>query len=215
MRQMASAVWGVLVADVVNSSAVPRLRSVLEAGLRTANREHRERLKLPYSVTAGDEFQAVALRLTELPGLIFDLRRRLRPLRLRMGVGIGEVEGRLRPPVNQLAGEAFRFAREAIDEVKNRTAHKYEVLTAFRSRNESFDGVANLVYGLHDTLLTQVSAKQWRTIDAYLAQKRVEGAARALRVSVSTASRNLKRGYFWQISETLESMRRILKSGFR
>jgi len=31
----------------------------------------------------------------------------MRPLRLRIGIGIGVISGRLRPPVNQLTGQAF------------------------------------------------------------------------------------------------------------
>jgi hypothetical protein len=214
MRQSGQKVWGVLVADVIGSSSMPGLRGLLGPRLRAAGQAHREWLKLSYSVTAGDEFQAVARTASLIPNLIFDLRRRLRPLELRIGIGIGEVEGPLRPPVNQLGGEAFQRARKAIEDVKGRNARKYQTLTAFRSGKEPFDRVANLVYGLHDTLLAGTTAQQWKTIDAYLATHRVDRAARSLRVGASTASRNLRRGHFWQMAETIDIMSRMLGDSF-
>jgi len=93
--------------------------------------------------------------------------------------------------------------------------HRYPALTAFRSTRKSFDRIANLVYGLHDTLLADVTEPQWRTIDAYLAQQSVDRAARKLHVDISTASRNLKRAKYWQLAEVAESMRAILQDEWR
>jgi SatD family (SatD) len=207
---------GVVVADVVGSSRARDLRSVLGAKLRIATIAHLEekQIRLPYAVTAGDEFQTVVGELHNIPGLLFDLRRRMRPLLLRIGVGIGMIRGRLRPPVNQLSGQAFEFARMAIEEAKAGRGHSGRN-TWFHSENGEFDLVANLVYGLHDTLMGDPSEKQWETIDAYLAKRRVDLAAKALKINASTASRNLRRSHFWQSLETIESMKKIIESSFR
>lgn len=211
MRQARLNAWAVLVADVVGSTSRADLRQILGAKLRRAARMHRLLLKLPYSVTAGDEFQAVALSPSVVPELIFELRRRLQPLPLRIGVGIGGLQGALVPPVNKLTGEAFVLARRAIDELKGRTSHRFPALTAFRSGNASFDRIANLVYQLHDTLLQQVSGRQWTTIDVYLScQRHALRTARELGVGTSTVSRNLRRGHFWQMAETIESMKEVM-----
>ena len=99
-------------------------------------------------------------------------------------------------------------------ETKRGHAQKFEVRTAFRSANAEFDRVANLVYSLHDTLIRNPTEKQWQAIDAYIAKKRVDLAARALRISVSTASRSLKRGHFWQMEETIETMKKVIETTF-
>jgi len=214
MMQTGTKTWGVLIADVIGSSSTPNLRSLLSEKLRIASLAHQELLRLPYAVTAGDEFQTITAQLNGLPWLMFDLRRRLRPLQVRIGIGIGPVPKPLRPPVNELGGVAFQWARQAIVETKGGHAHKFEVRTAFRSANSDFDRVANLVYGLHDTLIRDLTEKQWQAIDAYIAKKRVDLAARALRISVSTASRSLKRGHFWQIEETIETMKKFIETAF-
>jgi SatD family (SatD) len=203
----------VLIADVMESRREARLRSLLSDRLASVTKVHlrEKRIRLAYAITAGDEFQAIPRRIADVPSLIFDLRRRLRPLSLRIGIGIGEIPEPIRGPVNRMGGEAFVFAREAIDSVKDGSLHPYRALTAFRSARKSFDRLANLVYGLHDTLLLDITDSQWRTIDAYFRERGVERAARSLKLDKSTASRSLKRGSYWQLEEVATKMTEILK----
>jgi len=207
--------WGVVVADVVGSTRTQDVRTLLAPKLRIATTAHvqEKRIQLPYAVTAGDEFQTVVRGLDQIPELLFDLRRRMRPLRLRIGVGIGVISGRLKPPVNELTGQAFEFARAAIDRAKQARAHS-DRSTSFQSTNQQFDLVAHLIYSLHDALVGNPSEKQWETIDAFLAKKRVDRAARALRLNASTASRNLSRSHFWESLETIEIMKKVINSSF-
>jgi SatD family (SatD) len=213
---MVEKLWGVIVSDVVSSGRTPHLRSVLGDKLRRVAAAHlrEKRIRLPYAVTAGDEFQTVASDLGQIPGLIFDLRRRMRPLQLRIGIGVGRISGHLRPPVNQLGGQAFEFARTAIGETKEGRLHSGKI-TRFRSENEEFDLLANLIYNLHDALVGHLSEKQWRTVDAYLAKGRVDLAARSLGINASTASRNLSRSHLWQTLEMMDSMKKIIGLHFQ
>ena len=214
MHTTAKAPWGVIVADVAGSGRTRDVRSLLAARLRASTATHLKegRIRLPYAVTAGDEFQTVASRLEQIPGLLFDLRRRLRPLELHIGVGIGAIPGRLRPPVNQLSGPAFEYARVAIEEAKQGRAEGKA--TCFHSENEQFNLLANLIYRLHDALVGRVSRQQWRTVDAYLEKGRVDLAGRALKIDASTASRNLSRSHLWESFETIDGMRKLVAASF-
>ena len=113
-----------------------------------------------------------------------------------MGIGFGTVPGRIQPPVNRLGGEAFLFARRALERIKGSAGSKFDVLTAFQSRDKVFDSTANLIYALHDTLVLRITEKQWETIEVFRARRRLEDAAKTLGLDNSTVSRNLKRGYF-------------------
>ena len=212
---MSEKLCGVIVADVVGSSRIRNLRSMLGKRLRlvTSAHFHEKRIRLPYAITAGDEFQTVAADLRQIPELLFDLRRRMRPLQLRIGIGIGRIPGPLRSPVNQLGGPAFELARLAISEAKAGRPHSGKV-TRLYSENKDFDLIANLIYNLHDALVGRLSEKQWRTVDAYLAKGRVDLAARALRINASTASRNLSRSHLWQTLEMMDAMKKIIASSF-
>jgi SatD family protein len=201
---MADEIYAVLIADVMASSACKNMRAQLSKKLAAASEKHLKQklIRFPYTVTAGDEFQTITAKLGSVPALLLDLRAALQPLPLRIGVGIGEVADRLQPPVNRLTGPAFQFARSGIENVKASGLFKFDVLTAFASRNEHFDQTINLLYGLHDTLVSRITAKQWEAIRQFLSQPGLEPTAKRLKLDISTISRNLKRGYYWQLSET-------------
>jgi SatD family (SatD) len=201
---MADKIYAILIADVMASSVRKNMRAQLEKKLAAASEKHLKQnlIRFPYTVTAGDEFQTIAVQLSSVPALLLNLRAKLQPLPLRIGVGIGEVADRLQPPVNRLTGPAFQFARWGIDNVKASSLFKFDVLTAFASDNEHFDQTINLLYGLHDTLVSQITTKQWEAIREFLTQPALEQTAKRLKLDISTVSRNLKRGYYWQLSET-------------
>jgi hypothetical protein len=203
---MPSTVYAVLIADVMESRAQADLRSLLGKKLAAISGRHlhRKLIQLPYSVTAGDEFQTVTRDLPSIPAVIQDLRVALRPLSLRIGVGFGSVAGSIRPPVNRLGGEAFQAARKAIESIKTGKLFKFEVLTAFVSRFEDFNKTINLIYGLHDTLVLKITERQWETIREFHDTPTLEQTAKRLKLDDSTVSRNLKRGYYWQLKQTVK-----------
>jgi hypothetical protein len=205
--------YAVLIADVVRSRTRIDLRAVLGKKLEAASRAHLrgKYIRLPYAVTAGDEFQTIVSSYARLPELIFDLREMLRPLRLRMGIGIGRVPGKLRGPVNRLGGEAFQFARVALETVKQGEGNKFKLWTGFKTNDAVFDSTANLIYALQDTLLIKVTEKQWETITVFRKKRRMRAAAKAMRLDISTVSRNLKRGYFWQVEEAMKGMKVLVE----
>jgi hypothetical protein len=205
--------YAVLIVDVVGSRTRRNLRALLGERLEKASRAQLrgKLIRLPYAITAGDEFQTIAWSCARLPELILDLRARMWPLRLRMGIGIGRVQERLQRPVNRLGGEAFELARTALGGMKIGTGNKFNVLTRFASKDAVFDSTANLIYALQDTLLQRITEKQWETIAVFRKKRLLRAAARELRLDASTVSRNLKRGYFWQVEQTIEGMRILIE----
>lgn len=213
---MPSEVYAVVIADVLASSLCKNVRALLGKNLAAASEKHlhQKLIRLPYAVTAGDEFQTITAELPSLPALLLDLRAALQPLALRVGIGIGEIADRIQPPVNRLTGEAFHFARRALENVKSGGLFKFEVLTAFASHNEAFNQTINLLYGLHDTLMLQTTAKQWQAIRPFLNQLALEPTAKRLKLDVSTVSRNLKRGHYWQLAETVKVAGAFIERAF-
>jgi hypothetical protein len=213
---MSSTIYGVLIADVLESRARTDIRGLLGRNLAAISQRHlrAKLIQLPYSVTAGDEFQTVTRDLPSIPAVILDLRRALRPLSLRIGVGFGRISDRIQPPVNRLGGEAFQRARGAIENIKTGSLFKFDVLTAFASRNAGFNSTINLIYGLHDTLVLKITEKQWETIEEFLDTPTLEQTAKRLRLDASTVSRNLKRGYYWQLSETAKGAGSLIERTF-
>src|SRR5262245_14841522 len=146
-------IHAVLIADVVGSRTRENLRHAFVQTLAQASEKHlREKLiLLPYTVTAGDEFETIATRPAAVPRILLELRVMFQPLSLRIGIGIGRIAEPIRPPVNQLSGEAFQFARSALDRVKSGGSFKFETLTSFVSSDAAFNDVVNFIYGINDT----------------------------------------------------------------
>jgi hypothetical protein len=213
---MPTKTYAVLIADVVESSSRAGLRSLLGKKLAaaTARHVHEKRIALPYSVTAGDEFQTLTANLSSLPDLLLDLRTMFRPLSLRIGIGLGTISGRVAPPVNRLSGDAFRRARAAIESIKSGSRFKFPVLTAFESQDETFDATINLIYALQDTLVLKIKKKQWETMETFRRRETLRRTARQLELDISTVSRNLKRGTYWQLTETAKVVGNLLEQKF-
>src|SRR5260370_2576391 len=114
---MRSTIYAVLIADVMESRVRADLRNLLGKKLAAISRRHlrRKLIQLPYSVTAGDEFQTVTRDLPSIPAVIRDLHAALSPLSLRIGVGFGSVSGRIHAPVNRLRCDSFHSARKDIE----------------------------------------------------------------------------------------------------
>jgi hypothetical protein len=214
----------VIIADFVGSREIASFSSERDARLKTVSRLHSESglVLSPYTVTAWDEFQVILSRPGFIPRVIFDLRRLFAPYELWIAVGIGAATGTNRLPINKYAGgEAFERARAAADRLKS-PSPKYRVLTSVETGNPNFDTIANTIYRLQDSLLEGETETQWATINQQ-EKTRMKGKARNMeqtaqrlerKVSVSTVSRSLRRGHYWEMVDTVDAMERIVNMYF-
>jgi hypothetical protein len=204
--------YAVVTADVVDSGKITFFPSARDRKTLAASVLHTEQELIfsPYTLTAWDQFQAVLSRPGHAPRVLLDLRRIFYPLELRIAVGIGGASGVYGNPVNiHEDGEAFERARRAQDWLKNGSS-KFRVLTRFETGNRILDSMANTIYGLQDALLEGTTARQWATIGLQFETGSQEQTARELNVAVSTVSRNLRRGHYWELIETARAMESIL-----
>ncbi|HLU07919.1 MAG TPA: SatD family protein [Woeseiaceae bacterium] len=196
----------VLLVDVADSSSKPDFRNGRDRRIARLTEEHRERgwIAADYTVTAWDEFQSVSWERPHLPQIFLDIRQVFAPWEVYIAVGCGQVSGwESSRPINEaLSGEGFERARAAMDALKSSKGDKYRRLSQFVTGDSERDALLNLIYGLHDSLVQQVTERQWETIRATLELKNQEDVAEKLGVQPSTVTRNLKRGHYWQMRET-------------
>jgi len=214
--RLANKFYSVITADVVGSRNILFFRQKRDRKLARLSRLHlaHQLILSPYAVTAWDEFQVILSKPEFAPRVILDLRRLFYPFELWIAVGMGSASGVHRKPVNVHAGgQAFERARAAAERLKS-ASPKYRALTAFNSGNEIFDTIANTVYHLQDALLEKTTEKQWAAINMQMQTGRQDVTARKLKLNISTVSRNLKRGYYWHLVETVAAMENIVKAYF-
>jgi hypothetical protein len=204
----------VLLVDVAGSSSITDFRQGRDERIGRLSKLHRGQqwIAADYTVTAWDEFQSVAWQLEHLPRIFLDIRQVFAPWEVYVAVGCGLVSGwQTGRPINEaLGGEGFERARAAMDALKSARGDKYRRLSQFLTGNEDRDSLLNLIYGLHDTLLQQVTERQWETIGATLLLGNQEEVAARLGVGPSTVTRNLKRGHYWQMRETATTVSVLL-----
>src|SRR5690606_12649743 len=165
----------VLLVDVADSSSKPDFRDGRDRRLERLTGEHRERgwIAADYTVTAWHEFQSVSWERRYLPRILLDIRQVFAPWEVYIAVGCGQVSGwESSRPINEaLGGEGFERARAAMDALKSSTGEKYRRLSQFVTGDSERDALLNLIYGLHDSLVQQVTERQWETIGAALTLK--------------------------------------------
>jgi hypothetical protein len=207
--------YAVITADVVRSRSFAGFRSKRDAKLVPLSKSHVSEglIVSAYAVTVWDEFQGILAAPHLFPRVIFDLRRTFYPMELRIAIGLGKVSEPKKSPVNQFAGgEAFERARVAMDRLKSSKIPKYRVLTAVESEDRVLNLATNTIYHLQDTLVSDVSAKQWEAINWVIRTGSQELAAKKLGVNVSTVSRTLRRAHYWQIEETCRATEEFLQA---
>jgi len=111
----------VLIADIVASRKIKdrsAAQKALTAVIRQRNRKN-PHLVSPYTITLGDEFQAVFNQADDLFIDVMSLILALYPEQIRFSIGVGTID----TPINRqqaigMDGPAFYLARQGIDQLK-------------------------------------------------------------------------------------------------
>ena len=160
----------VLTCDVVGSRDVPdrqALQDALRRLLADLNDTFAGIIRVPFSISVGDEFQGVAAPDGRLVRLIDTMQRTLHPVRVRVGVGIGAVSTDFASRSQEMDGPAFLFAREALDLAKAQTPQAW---LCFRTADEAFDLAANGI-----ALLLGLVKERWKPLHWSRAALRDQG----------------------------------------
>ncbi|WP_058554943.1 SatD family protein [Thiohalocapsa sp. ML1] len=128
----------VVIADVIASRGLPdraEVQRALQASLAARNAEHRPQALLsPYTLTLGDEFQAVPARAQGVFRDLLQIAADLQPVQLRFALGLGDIAtGIDHERAIGMDGSAFHLARAGVEGLKHSDG---------RCRVEGLDGVA-------------------------------------------------------------------------
>lgn len=135
-----------LIADVIDSKMVQErfnLQKQLEKALRKMNELFKDYLASCFTLTLGDEFQALLKVDAPVFQIIDTLRSELTPTQLRFGIGLGEIVTAIDPLQSIGAdGPAYWNARAAINLVHQKNDYGNTQIY-FSSGNDSKDLLVN------------------------------------------------------------------------
>ncbi len=111
----------VVIADIINSKKIVErgeLQKTLEKTLKEVN-EKKEGIVSPYTITLGDEFQAVYDKPDNIFSHIWHILEKVFPHKIRFSIGIGKITTNInRKNALGMDGEAFYLARNGIERLK-------------------------------------------------------------------------------------------------
>lgn len=202
-------IFAVITADVIDSKLYPEAIRTLRAKV--------QQLILPglhvsFTVSRGDELQGVVNDFNQIPLILRHLRFRCRPLKLRVGIGIGTVEPWETSVTSwDMDGSAFRLARDAEESIKNVKAPK----TIISSNNSSVDHIVNTIYNLTDLIVSQWTEEQWQAIFAYESCGTFEKAGEVLKISLQNVHKRCQAAHWSEVQSTENSLGKIFAQHFQ
>lgn len=164
------------------------------------------------SISRGDEIQVFCSDIINIIEVIRQLRYYFRPLKIRIGVGIGGIHTEKSDNSWNMNGEAFFKAREALDKVKIQNKKR---MTYICSPNEQFNIIGNSIYMLMDTIINEWSDSKWQSINAYEVYENYEKAGNAIGKSRQAISNNCKTAHFEKIKQAEDDLKRIIQLYFK
>jgi len=193
-----------LIGDLVRSREVRDRRDLqgrLERALGQLNRR-RKGLLSPYTITLGDEFQAVYHRADTCFQDFWAIRYSIYPVRVRFSVGLGNLTTRINPrSAIGMDGPAFHLAREGIEALKR-------VGGDFRAGEPETAGHGWINPALD--LLSHAS-HNWKrnrllVLDRLLAGQQAKAIARATGLSQAAVYKNIQAGALSTVARLCEEI---------
>ncbi len=194
-----------VIADVINSRKTVAAFDISEQ-LSKANDDLKNELLVPFKCFRGDEIEAVLDINKNFMKSVRTLQYRLRPLKIRVGLGIGRLNtggGDLPDDPFLLNGEAFFAARSAVDLIKDTYKEQESVVLRAEGDQESarFEPL-DILFRLYGNVTGRWNAAQWDAAMNYEQLGSMKAAAVQLKKSYQSIQRSLERADWPLISDT-------------
>lgn len=208
---MASRLATALVGDIAGSRELAsedraRLQGRLDAVLKRLNHVAHGGLLSRFTLTLGDEFQALLCRPAILPEVLWRLRADLQDVEWWVGVGHGALDTELRPTAVGMDGPVFHRARGAVEEAKS-SGRRGGVFLGFDGDEAVLDGLARAA----EALRAELTASQIQAVELVRGGTRSQTeAARQLGVSRQAVSKRLKAARWDALQEVERALASLL-----
>ena len=194
----------VFTADIVGSRRTkdqPWQQQELNRRLQTFAQEYAEAFLCLPSLSRGDEIQGVLAEPTDFAKMIRRLRYAIRPLIIRVGLGVGTITTDFNPKDSwQMDGPAFHRARQALEEVKNL---KWAV-TRWVSDRQNIDGKLNILLKTVGVIQSRWTSSQWEAVSLYEKMGTYKAVAQYLGITAQNVEKRC-RAARWHVVREAET----------
>lgn len=208
-----------IIGDIKDSRKIASRDDVqekLKKTLNDINTKHIRHIASKFTITLGDEFQGLLHNGENTIAIITEIEMKMFPLRIRFGIGIGEITTEINRELAIGAdGPGYHKAREAIEYIKQNEKRKQASETDIRlkisgERQETVD-LINTVLSLMTTIKHSWSERQRQTIwDMLEHQDSQTNAAKRLGIRQSSVQKNLANGNYYTYKEAMNIVEKAL-----
>lgn len=205
----------VLTADIVNSRKYSMDQLKWKDRLLKINQElvehYPDLVVTPFTLSRGDELQSILSVHKALPLAIRLLRYHFIPLKLRLGIGIGDIstdDMRTIESSWSATGTAFFHSRDSLDALKK----EKKQTTTIKSNYILTDEIVNGFYLLIDVIESAWSDKQWEAVYLYEKEATFAKAASNNKTSPQNVFSTYKRSNFAKVKEVEKIIGKLIYS---
>jgi len=189
------AYWAVI-GDIVRSRAIPErdaFQRRLAALLEGTTARYGRTLASRWTLTLGDEFQALFHASADLPQAVEHICHGLGARGVRFGIGHGPLSTKLRARASGMDGPCFHGARAALESAKRQRR-----LVAVELDGGAAQPVAD-IWNLALLIVRARTPRQIEIVEAYRAEGHQGRVAERLGITQGTVSRELGRAHFEEL----------------
>ncbi|MFA6939964.1 MAG: SatD family protein [Clostridiaceae bacterium] len=184
--------------------------------LNEINEKYEKDISSKFMITLGDEFQGLLCNGTNVISIIFDIERKMFPVKIRFGVGIGEITTDINSEMAIGAdGPGYYKARDSIkylkeNEQKNKT-NSSNIRIDVDGDNENTTVMLNTILSLLTAIKELWTDRQREIIWDMLAhQDGQKNAAVRLNITQSAVQKSLANGKYYAYKEAIETIEKAL-----
>lgn len=202
-----------VIGDIIGSKELAR-RDVFQRKLASALAEMGgagRALASPYTITLGDEFQAVYREAGPLFADLVGLLAGIHPVRARFAIGVGELSTRLNPKqALGMDGPAFHRARDALTSLKGQKA-------LFRIAADAAEpwALANHTLNLVSHQLRRWERNRLQVLAGLLRGRSVREIEDGMRISRVAVYKNIRAAALDEVTAVCHELTRALDAALR
>ncbi len=213
-------VYIAIIGDIQDSKIIEDRKNVqikLEEVLEEINVQYSNDIASKFMITLGDEFQGLLLSGTNVMSIISKIERGMYPVRLRFGVGIGEITTDINPNMSIGAdGPGYYRAREAIgnlkEKEKKRKTYAGDILFKADDKNQTIMDMLNTIIELMFAIKSFWSDRQreiiWNMLEYH--DNQID-AAKRLKIKQPTVQKALVAGKYYAYKGAMDTVTNVLR----
>lgn len=206
-----------IIGDIVNSKNIDNRSEVqyqLKNIVECLNLKYQNDIMFNLRISLGDEVQGVFRLGGNIISVIEDLEMMMYPVRMRFGIGVGEVdEDYVSDNTLEMDGSAYHYARAMISAIKNQELKNSDSFTFVKFNSDSnVDNIINSIFILASTLKIKWTSRQREVITTYImSDENQYQTAEKLEIDQSTVNRSLKASNYYNYRDAITKLKLFLE----